>query len=625
MAETTFQIELGVAGSATVDSAAASLANLEQRLTAAGSAASQAAEAVKAGEAAYNASQVAADRAAKALEKIGVAAEQQRAKLAALSDAGDTGAAERAALKLQALVERQAEAASKAQEASAAMNEQAASLDRLKTAAGAAAEAEKKISTQLDAQKAAAAKAQTAQQQLAGSAKTNEIAESLGKLGGPMGALGQKAFGAAEGAKKLRDALGTAGPYVAVAAAIVAVAASVAVATVAIAKWAIGLADAARSQSLLAAGIAGTVQGGKELQATLDKLETEVPQTRDELMQMAGDLAKTGLKGAALSKALEDAAIKAAEVKWGPEFGKQTLSLSNQMTRLKSNIGKTFGGLNIEGLLIGFSKLVALFDSTSETGKAMKVVFESMFQPLIDGVTALIPKMVSAFIRFEILALKALIAIKPYGSKIQAIGEALLTVAVVGWTLAGVALTVVAVAIGVVVGMITGVVMAFKWMYEAVVSAGKAMRDFFSTLSLSEVGTNIVTGLATGITSAGPAVLNALKGVVTGAIDSAKKLLKIASPSQVFAEIGSYTAEGMAAGVDAGAPNVQSSLESMVAPPAATASAGGGGAAGGGGHTFQIVVHAPSGDAKDIRAELESMLLRILDGDVAQLAVEVPA
>lgn len=626
MADTTFQIELGVAGTAGVDSAASSIADLETRLTAAGSAASQAAEAIQQGEASYNAAQVAADRTAKSLERIGLQVDKQRGKLKEAMDAGDTGASERAATKLRALVERQSEAATKAQQATTALNEQAAALDKLKGAAGAAAEAEKKISTQLDAQRAAASKAQAAQAQLAGSAKSAEIAEGLGKLGGPMGMVGQKAFGAAEGAKKLRAALGSAGPYVAVAAAIIAVAAAIIAVASAAAKWSIGLADTARSQSLLAAGIAGSVAGGKELEATLDNLSTDVPQTRDELMQMAGDLAKTGLKGAALSSALEDAAIKAAKVKWGPEFAKQTISLTNQAARLKDNIGKTFGGLKIEGLLSGMTKLVSLFDSSTETGKAMQVVFNSMFQPMIDGLTGLIPTMEGAFIQFEILALKALIAIKPYWSTIKAVGEALLLVAGIGWTLAGVALTVVAVAIGVVVGIIAGVVMAFQAMYEAVVRVGQSIREFFAGLSLSDLGANIINGLVAGITSAGSAVFGALKGIVGGAIDGVKGLLGISSPSKVFAEIGSYTAEGMSAGVDQGAPNVQGSLESMVAPPAAGAAAGGGGASGGGGgHTFQIVVNASGGDAKGIRAELEAMLLKILDGDVAQLAAGVPA
>ena len=45
-------------------------------------------------------------------------------------------------------------------------------------------------------------------------------------------------------------------------------------------------------------------------------------------------------------------------------------------------------------------------------------------------------------------------------------------------------------------------------------------------------------------------VVDSVKGVVNGAIDGAKKLLGIHSPSRVFMEIGQYTGEGMAVGLE---------------------------------------------------------------------------
>ena len=44
--------------------------------------------------------------------------------------------------------------------------------------------------------------------------------------------------------------------------------------------------------------------------------------------------------------------------------------------------------------------------------------------------------------------------------------------------------------------------------------------------------------------------INAVKGVVEGAINGAKTLLGINSPSRVFMEIGGYTSEGFAIGLD---------------------------------------------------------------------------
>jgi hypothetical protein len=162
---------------------------------------------------------------------------------------------------------------------------------------------------------------------------------------------------------------------------------------------------------------------------------------------------------------------------------------------------------------------------------------------------------------------------------------------------------------------------AMVWVTDTVIGLGKAIYDYFANTSLSQMGTDLINGLVSGILGAGPAVLSALGGVVTGAIDSAKKLLGIASPSKVFAEIGANTAEGMAVGVDAGTGEVQGSLESLVAPPAATAPASGGGGTSVGGVT--IIINGVAG-AADAIAEIEAAVTRILEGDAAQLGSAVP-
>ena len=68
--------------------------------------------------------------------------------------------------------------------------------------------------------------------------------------------------------------------------------------------------------------------------------------------------------------------------------------------------------------------------------------------------------------------------------------------------------------------------------------------------SLKEVGKNLIKGFINGITSMATGVIEAVTGVVQGAIDWAKSLLGINSPSKVFMEIGRYTSEGFAIGLD---------------------------------------------------------------------------
>lgn len=512
-------------------------------------ASSEAAEvALAAGETAYARAVAAADKAAKAVERLGQQADAQRGKLAAAMEVGDIAGAARAAAKLEDLNRKQADATAKATAATAAMNAEAASLDKLRAAAAGAGNSQAALSKQMEQARAKTA----ALAKSAGSGKVNEIAEGLGKLGGPLGTAGQKVFGLADGFNKLGASLGSAGPYVAMAVALVAIAAGAAAAaagiiaaTAAVLKFAVANADAARTARLLE------------------------------------EQAKGGAAGLAATQKL-------------------TLSLDAQTKRLKDNVGKIFsvGEKPLERFLTALSKLGDLFDENTASGNAIKVVFQSLFNPLLDGITELIPKLVAGFIQFEILVLKALIRIKPFGSTIlevakyagilAAVVAGALAVGISAWIagftlLAAVAAGVIAAVVGLVAGIlyVGSLFASFGAAIYSGVGAGLAWLSakfdetlaWLSSLSLSQIGTDLILGLVDGIMGSAQAVVGAITGVVNGAIGAAKSALGIASPSKVFAEIGMNTAAGMAGGVDDGTEQVQGSLESLVAPPAAAGGA----------------------------------------------------
>lgn len=60
-------------------------------------------------------------------------------------------------------------------------------------------------------------------------------------------------------------------------------------------------------------------------------------------------------------------------------------------------------------------------------------------------------------------------------------------------------------------------------------------------------------------------VISAITGVVDGAINTAKSLLGISSPSKVFRKIGVQTMQGMAKGIDAEANHVSKMMDEAVA------------------------------------------------------------
>ena len=78
------------------------------------------------------------------------------------------------------------------------------------------------------------------------------------------------------------------------------------------------------------------------------------------------------------------------------------------------------------------------------------------------------------------------------------------------------------------------------------------------------IGSQIVQGIANGISGAAGVVVSKITGVVGGAIDAAKNLLGIHSPSRVFRKIFGYVMQGAALGIDDTADEPVKSMRSAV-------------------------------------------------------------
>ena len=81
------------------------------------------------------------------------------------------------------------------------------------------------------------------------------------------------------------------------------------------------------------------------------------------------------------------------------------------------------------------------------------------------------------------------------------------------------------------------------------------------------LGHNLMVGFINGVAGLGQRLIDAVLGPVRGAIDGAKRLLGIHSPSRVFRQIGVYTGEGFVQGIAAMESAAQSSMRDLVAPP----------------------------------------------------------
>lgn len=132
------------------------------------------------------------------------------------------------------------------------------------------------------------------------------------------------------------------------------------------------------------------------------------------------------------------------------------------------------------------------------------------------------------------------------------------------------------------------------WVSQFASNATSAASQFASNLinglasipgRVTSIGSNIIQGMVNGVTSAAGRLIDSVKGAVGDAINAAKNLLGIHSPSRVFRKIGQYTMQGAALGVDDDADVLSRSTDSAmrgmistaqdVAMPGVSSTAGG--------------------------------------------------
>lgn len=649
-----------------------------------------------AGVSAYNALETAALQAAKAEEKaakLGVVPPEVAASSAAAAAALEEHTQklkglESAAATAKATEESLAHALANTRQAAAAGN---AEFAKRANAAKAAAAAEKAALAEVDKATAKHA-AEVAKAEAVKSAAHNKSvkeAEGFSPIVKTFNDMSD-ALSTSEG-----QAIVAVGAFTTLAAVVAAVALALVGATIALVSWAVGLAESARNAGLVndavlamnpaiaaASGQFAALTDETGLAATeLGALAKKLDGAKIAAEDLPGALRAAALAERALGKGGADdfiADLKAGKVaaaelsdevsgKLGPIVAKQMRSLNAQSAKLSKNVGEIFGGLDIEPVLAGFQILVGLFDKNTAAGSAMKLIFEGVFQPIVDGATTA-AYFVEAFVLGFLIGLtKLYIALKP---AIKAVSEFLgfedsslsdtlewVTLAgklivpvfagfviVLGLIAAGIALTVApALALtAAVYALIAAVVAAVAWIGSKLYAAFNGIRDFLSGFSLVDLGTNIIAGLANGLVNAGPAVLKAITGVVSGAIDAAKSLLGIASPSTVFAAIGEDTGQGFVDGTDAMAADAQASMAAMVEPPdsplgmqaalsgdpsggkpGASSSSGSGAGVGGGGRVVNFNGPVYFGGTKATQSEKEELaeeLTRLLESDADSLS-----
>lgn len=340
--------------------------------------------------------------------------------------------------------------------------------------------------------------------------------------------------------------------------------------------------EASEKQAIALQGVMAAA-GSKDLikdAAALGDMIKEVTHnsaaSKEEVTGLAAQLAKAGLKGNALKEALEAATI--AQVTQGSEGAsayvtqatalkdnqkglaklatmykdnlggaaeKAMLSTDALAKRLSENVDGMFSGVDFTPLQKSKKQFIELFNESSEIGKAIKSVFQTVSQGIADSLTWLIKKATGYVLDWEIGLVEIQIAY--YDLKI-AVKE-----------------------------FAADFVVGYQIISEKIEKFGAKLYDtvqdvkkWWKELDFVQIGFSIVDGLVQGIAKGGAAIKKAVMELGSLAKDAFKEALGIHSPSKEFAKLGLQLPKGLEAGIDQGQSSLDQKVRGIVAPMSAT-------------------------------------------------------
>lgn len=121
-----------------------------------------------------------------------------------------------------------------------------------------------------------------------------------------------------------------------------------------------------------------------------------------------------------------------------------------------------------------------------------------------------------------------------------------------------------------------------QWIGQALGEVGKFASNVFARVKdlpnkFLNLGRDIIQGLINGVKKLASSAVDTVKSIGTNLVNGVKSVLKIGSPSKVFAQIGAWTAEGFAIGyedtMDDVATDMQNSMNDLTGNMSATVTA----------------------------------------------------
>lgn len=483
--------------------------------------------------------------------------------------------------------------------------------------------------------------------------RAGEAADKLSSMGNDLGTVG---------ALTSIVAMGT----IALVAAVVAAAAAFVAGAAALAQYAIGLANVHRNQGETLRAMTQSNEVAAQLNDAYTTIEKGTGVTADRLTDMTRSLT-TGreqmglarLSGNQLERALyslseqeqalgdssgtstlidqlNSGALSVEQLgdridqKYSNVVEKKMLGLDQQLSTLKANVAGIFENINIEPILRGLSRLVALFDTSTASGKAIQTLFEAIFGPVVSdnadkffvGLERMILKAELSALKFGIMVKKAWKTVNDAIDSVQLGPLGSLRDALDGLKEPFGAVTTKAIGMLTPLGAIAETVDTIKTVFGGI---GKWLLDAYTegkkwVDKLVGLGDAIVDGLRDKIAGGADKVAGAIAKVMKGSVTAAKGAIGMASPPRAYLEIGKAIPEATAGAINDGAGSVGAAVDSMLAPPEAPAKSGGASFSSSvqGNHFHMHGVE----DGADALNQLEDLLVELLNRRNAQVAAE---
>jgi hypothetical protein len=324
---------------------------------------------------------------------------------------------------------------------------------------------------------------------------------------------------------------------------------------------------------------------------------------RDVFLELANQLGKDGSK--ALTQGfqanrddIKNALSRIGEQRFAGPALDQMRSLESLSKRWEEAKGSLFEGLKVGMLLAGLQKLVNLFDESSESGKAIRVVLAGIGQPIVDALSAALPYAEAFFEGVIIGALMLTLGVlKLKNAFMNMLPEGFSTS--IDWLkvamYAGVAVFVLFMAAVLAVGAVLAylaapfifaaakvalLVGAVIFAYDYITTNMDAILEYFENFDLSKAAGDIIDGLIDGIKLGAEGLYMAFTDLAKGGFNAFKSALGIKSPSRVFRMAARWIPAGAAAGIEDGSRDVEQAAANMVGPDAMAGAGGASGARG---------------------------------------------